>query len=71
MLIILNTAIGYSYIYYTDTKEKHRIISEFGIKYFIDDYNAVIHHIDLNYMDCKAYRLNCGYKDETLTEPLW
>ena len=26
-------------VYHADTKEKHRIISELGIRYFIDDYN--------------------------------
>ena len=57
-------------VYYADTKEKHRIISELGIKYFIDDYNAVIHHIEANCPDCKAYWLNRGYKDETLPEPV-
>jgi len=57
-------------LYYAGTEEKHRIISELGIKYFIDDYNAVIHHIDLNCQDCKAYWLNRGYKDKTLPEPV-
>ncbi|MHB8232906.1 MAG: hypothetical protein ACYDDB_08400 [bacterium] len=57
-------------VYYAEPGEKHRIISEVGIKYFIDDYNAVIHHIDLNCSDCKAYWLNRGYKDETLPEPV-
>ncbi|MHB1702819.1 MAG: hypothetical protein ACYCS0_01180 [bacterium] len=57
-------------VYYAEPGEKHRIISEFGIKYFIDDYNAVIHHIDLNCPDCNAYWLNRGYKDETLPEPV-
>ena len=57
-------------LYYAGAKEKHRIISELGIKYFIDDYNAVIHHIELNCPDCKAYWLNRGYKDKTLPEPV-
>ncbi len=57
-------------VYYADAKEKHRIISELGIKYFIDDYNAVIHHIEVNCPDCKAYWLNRGYKDNALPEPV-
>ena len=57
-------------IYHADTKEKHRIISKFGIKYFIDDYNLAINHIESNCPDCKAYWLNRGYKDETLPEPV-
>ena len=57
-------------IYHADTKEKHRIISELGIKYFIDDYNLAIHHIELNCPDCQAYWLNRGYKDKTLPEPV-
>ncbi len=56
-------------VYYAETKEKYRIISEFGIKYFIDDYNAVIHHIEANCPDCKAYWLNRGYRDFSLPEP--
>ena len=57
-------------LYYAGAEEKHRIISELGIKYFIDDYNAVIHHIELNCPDCKAIWLNRGYKDKTLPEPI-
>ncbi len=57
-------------VYYAETKEKHRIISELGIKYYIDDYNAAIHHIELNCPNCKAYWLNRGYKDKTLPEPV-
>jgi len=57
-------------VYYAETKEKHRIISELGIKYYTDDYNAVIHYIDLNCPDCKAYWLDRGYKDQTLPEPV-
>jgi len=57
-------------LYYASAEEKHRIISELGIKYFIDDYNAVIHHIELNCPDCNAIWLNRGYKDETLPEPV-
>ncbi|RZD15774.1 MAG: hypothetical protein EVJ46_09650 [Candidatus Acididesulfobacter guangdongensis] len=57
-------------VYYAGVQEKHRIISELGIKYFIDDYDAVIHHIELNCPDCKAYWLNRGYKDKTLPEPV-
>ena len=57
-------------IYHADTKEKHRIISKLGIKYFIDDYNLAIHHIELNCPECQAYWLNRGYKDETLPEPV-
>ncbi len=57
-------------VYYAGVQEKHRIISALGIKYYIDDYNAVIHHIELNCPDCKAYWLNRGYKDKTLPEPV-
>ena len=56
-------------VYHADTKEKHRIISELGIKYFIDDYNLAIHHIELNCPECKAYWLNRGYGDFSLPEP--
>jgi hypothetical protein len=56
-------------VYYASVQEKHRIISEFGIKYYIDDYNAVIHHIGLNCPECKAYWLNRGYGDFSLPEP--
>ena len=56
-------------IYHADTKEKHRIISELGIKYFIDDYNLSIHHIELNCPKCQAYWLNRGYEDFSLPEP--
>ena len=56
-------------LYHADTKEKHRIISELGIKYFIDDYNTVIHHIELNCPECNAYWLNRGYGDFNLPEP--
>ena len=56
-------------VYHTDTKEKHRIISELGIKYFIDDYNTAIYHIELNCPECKAYWLNRGYGDFSLSEP--
>jgi hypothetical protein len=56
-------------VYYAETKEKHRIISELGIKYFIDDYNAVIHNIVLNCPKCNAYWLNRGYGDFSLPEP--
>jgi hypothetical protein len=57
-------------VYYAGVQEKHRIISALGIKYYIDDYNAVIHHIELNCPDCKAYWLNRGYKDKSLPEPV-
>jgi hypothetical protein len=56
-------------VYHADTKEKHRIISELGIKYFIDDYNFAIHHIELNCPECNAYWLNRGYGDFSLPEP--
>ena len=56
-------------VYHADTKEKHRIISELGIKYFIDDYNLAIHHIELNCPECNAYWLNRGYGDFSLPEP--
>jgi len=56
-------------IYYAGIDEKHKIISELGIKYFIDDHNAVIHHIEKNCPDCKAIWLDRGYKDKTLPEP--
>ena len=55
-------------IYHADTKEKHRIILELRIKYFIDDYNLAIHHIELNCPDCKAYWLNRGYGDFSLPD---
>jgi hypothetical protein len=57
-------------VYYAGTEEKHRIISELGIKYYIDDYNAVVYHIGLNCPDCKAYWLDRGYKDKSLPEPV-
>ena len=57
-------------VYYAEPGDKHIVIKDLGIKYFIDDYNAVIHHIDLNCPDCKAYWLNRGYKDETLPETI-
>jgi len=56
-------------LYRTGFDEKHKVISELGIKYFIDDYNGVIHHIEQNCPACKAVWLNRGYKDETLPEP--
>ena len=56
-------------VYHADTKEKHRIISELGIKYFIDDYNLAIHHIESNCPECNAYWLNRGYGDFNLPEP--
>ena len=56
-------------VYHADTKEKHRIISELGIRYFIDDYNLAIHHIELNCPECNAYWLNRGYGDFSLPEP--
>ena len=56
-------------VYHADTKEKHRIISELGIKYFIDDYNLAIHHIELNCPECKAYWLNRVYGDFSLPKP--
>ena len=56
-------------VYHANTKEKHRIISELGIKYFIDDYNLAIHHIELNCPDCRPYWLNRGYGDFSLPEP--
>ena len=65
MLKIFNKDI---YIYHADTKEKHIIISELGIKYFIDYYNLAIHHIELNCPDCKAYWLDRGYGDFSLPE---
>jgi hypothetical protein len=57
-------------IYYVGPGDKHKIISALEIKYFIDDYNAVINHIDLNCPDCKAYWLDRGYKDKLLPEPV-
>ena len=56
-------------IYHADTKEKHRIISELGIKYFIDDYNLAIYHIEINCHDCRPYWLNRGYGDFSLPKP--
>ena len=56
-------------VYHADTKEKHRIISELGIKYFIDDYNLAIYHIEINCHDCRPYWLNRGYGDFSLQEP--
>ena len=56
-------------VYHAGTKQKHRIISELGIKYFIDDYNTVIHYIELKCPECNAYWLNRGYGDFSLPEP--
>ncbi len=53
-------------VYQIKPSEKYRIISELGIKYFIDDYNLAIHHIELNCPDRKAYWLNRGCRDFSL-----
>lgn len=56
-------------LHYAEPGEKRITIKELGIKYFIDDYNVVIHHIDLNHPECKAYWLDRGYMDKSLPEP--
>ncbi|MFW0885014.1 hypothetical protein ACMCNP_08280 [Candidatus Acidulodesulfobacterium sp. H_13] len=55
-------------VYYAETEKKHDIINDLGIKYFIDDYNATIHYVNINCPDCNAYWLDRGYKDKTLPD---
>jgi hypothetical protein len=57
-------------VYYAEPGKKHIVIKDLGIKYFIDDHNVVIYHINLNCPTCKAYWLDRGYKDEILPKPI-